>query len=251
MSKIPRLGVNIDHIASLRQARRGFHPDPAKSLPILKQCGVDQVTCHLREDRRHIQDRDLRELILRNILPVNLEMAPTEEMVGIAIELKPVTITLVPEKREEITTEGGLDCHKHLKRLEQWVPRLKERGIRVSFFLDPDLEQIALAQQLGGDAVELHTGVWCEQYGKEGEEREFCRLQEAAQYTEKGGLSVFAGHGLDAQNLPRLLEIREIVEYNIGHSIIARAVFVGLELAVKEIINILKRSGSSGFPAGK
>lgn len=238
--KKPRLGVNIDHIATIREARKGNSPDPLSSLPILKKCGVDQVTCHLREDRRHIKDRDLRELIRQKILPVNLEMAPTMEMVGIACDIIPDTITLVPEKREEITTEGGLDCRGHMKSLEKWVPQLKNRGIRVSFFLDPDLEQIAYAQQLGGDAVELHTGSYGEQFGKAGEEREFNRLADAARYTREEGLSVFAGHGLDAKNLPKLLAIKEIREYNIGHSIIARAVFVGLEAAVMEILEILK-----------
>ncbi|MBI2339733.1 MAG: pyridoxine 5'-phosphate synthase [Deltaproteobacteria bacterium] len=263
----PRLGVNIDHIATLREARKCGIPDPVASLPILEECGVDQVTLHLREDRRHIQDRDLEAVIQKATIPVNLEMALTDEMVGIALRLKPATATIVPEKRQEITTEGGLDCERNVHLLEKEIPRLKDKGIRVSLFIDPDRTQIDLAAKLRADAVELHTGTYCEAFGRvtpppvplpqgeggitpsplRGEGRgegdvakEFQRLRDSARYAAQKGLKVFAGHGLNTQNLLPVVSIREIEEYNIGHSIIARAVFVGLEAAIREIQEILK-----------
>ncbi|MBI4412118.1 MAG: pyridoxine 5'-phosphate synthase, partial [Deltaproteobacteria bacterium] len=173
----PRLGVNIDHIATLREARKCGIPDPIDSLVILEKCGVDQVTLHLREDRRHIQDRDLEQVVQKARIPVNLEMALTGEMVEIARQaatrqaasarnLKPTTATIVPEKRQEITTEGGLDCRSNIHLLEEETPRLKEKGIRVSLFIDPDRTQIDLAAKLGADAVELHTGTYCEAFAR-------------------------------------------------------------------------------------
>lgn len=257
---MPRLGVNIDHIATLREARKCGIPDPVDSLVILEKCGVDQVTLHLREDRRHIQDRDLEEIIKRARIPVNLEMAITGEMVEIARRLRPATsgvatATIVPEKRREITTEGGLDCEGNIHLLEKEIPRLKEKGIRVSLFIDPDEKQIDLSAKLRADAVELHTGSYCEAYSHNpsftspylkgrtgGVTAELERLRDAAAHAAQKGLKVFAGHGLNTQNLPSVVSIREIEEYNIGHSIIARAVFAGLEGAVREIQEILKRS---------
>ena len=263
---MPRLGVNIDHIATLREARKCGIPDPALSLVFLEKCGVDQVTLHLREDRRHIQDRDLEQVILGARIPVNLEMALIPEMVEIARKLKPATCTLVPEKRQEITTEGGLDCKTTFNSLKKELPRLKEKGMRVSLFIDPDKTQIDCAFDLRVDAVELHTGTYCEAFARvtpppvplpqgeggitpsplrgegwgEGDvAKEFQRLRDAASYAAQKGLKVFAGHGLNTQNLPPVVTIREIEEYNIGHSIIARAVFVGLEGAIKEIQKIL------------
>lgn len=236
---MPRLGVNIDHIATLREARKTSYPDPVESLPILGRCGVDQVTCHLREDRRHIQDNDLRRLVGKKILPVNLELAPTREIIDIAVSIKPGTCTFVPEKRNEITTEGGLDCKVNFKSLKREIPRLEKAGIRTSLFVDPDPRQIDLSAELGAFAVELHTGTYCESFGTSSEKDELCRLKEAARYAVKKGLKVFAGHGLNTNNLPLVVAIREIEEYNIGHSIIARAVFVGLEEAIREVQAIL------------
>jgi pyridoxine 5-phosphate synthase len=234
---MPRLGLNIDHIATLRQARRISYPDPVASMDILVAQGVDQVTCHLREDRRHIQDHDLSRLLADGRLPVNLEMAPTTEMIAIAAREKPRTVTLVPEKREEITTEGGLDLRQH--RTLDLAP-LPSQGIRISFFIDPDREQVDLASQLGAQAIELHTGTFCEAFGTTNENREWQRLKDAAVYAKSAGLDVYAGHGLNLDNVSRVVSIAEIEEYNIGHSIIARAVFVGLAAAIREIKELLR-----------
>lgn len=237
----PRLGVNIDHIATLRQARGTNYPDPLESLQILLKCKVDQVTCHLREDRRHIQDHDLSRLIQSESLPVNLELAVYEEIIDLALKLKPHTCTFVPEKREEITTEGGLDCQKHFDELKKVISKMKEVGIRSSLFIDPDLIQIDLSAKLEAEAIELHTGTFCECYRKPSEKVELERLRKAAKHAAGKGLKVFAGHGLNIDNLTPVVTISEFEEYNIGHSIIARAVFVGLEQAIKEIQDILKK----------
>lgn len=239
---MPRLGVNIDHIATLREARKGIDPDPLASLSILKKCEVDQITCHLREDRRHIQDHDLTRLMTAAVLPVNLELALDPAIIALAVKLKPATCTFVPEKREEITTEGGLDCLAHFVELKKTVQKMKGEGILVSLFIDPDSEVVHQAADLGAEAVELHTGAYCGQYGKAGEKKEFERIWEASVLAASLGLKVFAGHGLNRENLPQVVSIKEIEEYNIGHSIIARAVFVGLEAAVKEVQDVIKKN---------
>lgn len=236
---MPRLGVNIDHIATLRQVRREFYPDPLDSLPILQKCKVDQITCHLREARRHIQDYDLEKLIAAKILPINLEMALTQEMIFLATKLKPKTVTLVPEKRQELTTEGGLDLNHHLKNLGSGIKQLHDAGIKVSLFINADNKDIDLACELGVDAVEFHTGVYCEHFGTDRQMDELERLKQATLQAKKGKLHVYAGHGLNWLNLKPVVQIKEIEEYNIGHSIVARAIFLGLEEAVKEIQKIL------------
>lgn len=237
---MPRLGVNIDHIATLREARKIDYPDPFESLEILARLKVDQVTCHLREDRRHIKDHDLKRIIESRLLPVNMEMAATDEMTEIAALLKPHTCTLVPEKRAEITTEGGLDCKNQFKTLGKCIQMLKKSGVRVSLFIDPDPDQMEASLDLGVPAIEIHTGAFCEAFGTDREGAELKRLQTAAQYASQKKLNVFAGHGLNRTNLPSVVPILEIKEYNIGHSIIARAIFVGLEQAIREIQEILK-----------
>lgn len=237
-----RLGVNIDHIATLRQARGTDYPDPVLSLPILEKTDVDQITVHLREDRRHIQDDDVKKIIKLSKLPINLEMALTEEMIDIACRLKPATCTIVPEKREEITTEGGLDVAYHYNSLKKFLPQLFSKNIRVSLFIDPDKEHIDLTHDLGIKAIELHTGNYCEVFGQDNQGFELDRLKSAAKYAHAKGISVFAGHGLNIENLAPVVSISEIEEYNIGHSIISRAVFHGLEAAILEIQNILKSS---------
>ncbi len=204
-------------------------------MDILVKCQVDQVTCHLREDRRHIQDDDLLRLLADGRLPVNLEMAATPEMLAIALRYKPKTVTLVPEKREEITTEGGLDLNNPIIDLSE----LRSQGIKLSFFIDPEIVQIDKASSLGAHAIELHTGTYCEAFGTEEEEAQWLRLKIAGAYAKSKKLAVFAGHGLNCQNLPRVREIEEIEEYNIGHSIIGRSVFVGLEKAILEIKALL------------
>jgi len=241
-----RLGVNIDHIATLRQARKTFEPDPIKGALIAIEAGADQITLHLREDRRHIQDEDLFRLKCefneKNItVPINLEMAPTEEMLNIALEVLPNTVTLVPEKRKEITTEGGLDIISHKNLLKDFIKRLKESSIRVSLFIDPDFEQIDASIEVGADAIELHTGEYANAYGSQ-IQKELNRLKEAAKYASKKGILVFAGHGLNYQNVYEVAKIKEIEELNIGHSIIANSIFMGLYNAVKEMKSIINKA---------
>lgn len=251
-----RLGVNIDHIATLRQARRVSYPEPVAALDILKSCHVDQVTIHLREDRRHIQDADLYKILDAQILPVNLEMAVTDEMVAIARKSKPATVTFVPERREEITTEGGLDCVAICKKLEPAIQLLQNDGIRVSLFIDHDARQVEMAKSLKVDGVEFHTGAYCHtiehyfeatgSYDCSHDRTVQARVDELfeslrfnSQLAGQCGLKVFAGHGLHSMNLKRVTTIHEIEEYNIGHAIIARAVFVGLKHAIQEIQAVL------------
>ncbi len=240
-----RLGVNVDHVATVRQARRTFEPSPVLAALIAQQAGADQITLHLREDRRHIQDRDLELIKELVIIPVNLEMAPTEEMRQIALRVRPDRITLVPERREEITTEGGLDVNSLKDFLKEFIKPLKEVGIEVSFFIEPIKEQIDASAYAGADAVELHTGryanLWNEHRFSEARE-ELKRLKEAGYYAKDKGLKVYAGHGLTYQNVKELVrELKGVVEeLNIGHSIVANAVIYGFERAVKEMIELIK-----------
>ena len=242
-----RLGVNVDHVATIRQARRTFEPSPVFAALIAQQAGADQITLHLREDRRHIQDRDL-ELIKELVkIPVNLEMAPTEEMREIALRVKPDRITLVPERREEITTEGGLDVVSLKEKLKDFLKPIKEAGIEVSLFIEADKSQIDASVEVGADAVELHTGtyanLWNEHKFAEAK-RELQRIKEAALYAKERGLRVYAGHGLTYHNVKEFVkELKGIVEeLNIGHSIVANAVIFGFERAVKEMLNLIKNS---------
>lgn len=234
-----KLGVNVDHVATLRQARRGTAPDPVTAAAIAELNGADGITIHLREDRRHIQDRDVEVLSRVVHTRINLEMAATEEMVGIAVRVLPFSSTLVPEKREEITTEGGLDVLGQREPLHGSVSRLQEVGIRVSLFIDPDLTQVRAAKHAGADAVEIHTGAYCSAFQAGDYRKEFGKIRTAAAYGRNIGLRVFAGHGLDLRNIVPLLALPEIEEYNIGHSIIARAVFVGLGQAVREMAGLI------------
>jgi pyridoxine 5-phosphate synthase len=225
------LGVNIDHVATLRQARRALEPDPVHAALAAEQAGADSITLHLREDRRHIQDRDVR--VLRGLLQthMNLEMAVTEEMLGIAAEVRPADCCLVPEKRTELTTEGGLDVAGQAARVAAAATRLAAAGIRVSLFIDPDPAQIEAAARSGAPVVELHTGAYA---GAAGAARatELERLRGGARLAARLGLRVHAGHGLDYHNVQPVAAVHEIVELNIGHAIIARAVFTGLTEAV-------------------
>jgi pyridoxine 5-phosphate synthase len=235
------LGVNIDHVATLRQVRGTPYPDPFDTLAILKKCRVDQVTLHLREDRRHIQDHDLQRVIQAKVLPVNLEMAATSEMVKIACDLKPSVCTFVPEKRRELTTEGGLNLRHNTKTLLGAIETLQKKKICVSLFVEADPEQIWLAARLGADAVEIHTGFYCDQAQILAKKKEVGRITTAARWAKSLGLAVYAGHGLHVGNLAPIVAIPEIEEYNIGHAIIARAIFVGLETAIVEIQNALQK----------
>ena len=234
------LGVNIDHVATLRNARGGFEPDPIQAAHICEESGATSITAHLREDRRHIKDQDVRTL--KEVLKVNLnlEMAVTDEMQQIALEVKPHSVCLVPEKRQEVTTEGGLDVAGQLDRVTKFVAPLVEAGINVSLFIDPDLEQIRAAAKTGAQFIEMHTGQYSLAYGTEAEEVEFNKLNEAAKLAQELGLKVNAGHGLNYENTHRMHEIDGLYELNIGHSIISRAVFTGLAQAVKDMSNLVK-----------
>lgn len=234
-----RLGVNIDHVATVRQARGGAQPDPVTAAGIAELSGADGITVHLREDRRHIQNRDVE--ILKEVVKtrINLEMADTEEMVGIAKRILPFSSTLVPEKRQELTTEGGLNVLGQREKLHGTVSQLKEAGILVSVFIDPDLAQVRAARQTGADAIEIHTGEYCDAFAGGKYEKEFGKIRVAAAYGKNIGLKVFAGHGLDLRNIVPILSLPEIEEFNIGHSIVARAVFVGLGQAVREMADLI------------
>jgi len=229
------LGVNIDHVATLRQARGGRNPEPAAAAIIAELAGADGITVHLREDRRHIQDRDLEALKKVVATRINLEMAAIREMADIAGVLRPFSVTLVPERREELTTEGGLDAASQVNSLSKITTKLQDAGILVSLFIDPDLSQVRASKETGAEAIEIHTGAYCEAFPGGGWKNELERIGEAAACAESLGLRVHAGHGLDIRNIGPILKIPQIREFNIGHSIIARAVFIGLAEAVREI----------------
>ena len=229
------LGVNIDHIATLRNARGGIEPDVLTAARICKECGVASITTHLREDRRHIKDADVEAIRMLPRTRLNLEMAMTDEMQEIALRIRPHAVCLVPEKRQELTTEGGLDVEGQLDRAIEFVKPLLAKNIEVSFFIDPDIQQINAVSKTGAPFIELHTGRYSEAYGTLEEEKAFKDLKGADIFAQNFGLKVNAGHGLNYQNVHRMHEIPNLVELNIGHSIIARSIFVGLEQAVKEM----------------
>jgi pyridoxine 5-phosphate synthase len=232
---VPRLSINIDHIATIRQARKGVEPDPVAAAVIAELAGADGIIAHLREDRRHVQDRDLR--LLREMVQtkLNLEMASTDEMQRIALKVKPDLTTLVPEKRDELTTEGGLEVASRIDFMKAYVGRLKQGGIIVSLFIDPDEKQIAGAKRSGADWVEIHTGAYANARIQSDRERELEKITEAAKLAESLGLRVGAGHGLNYINVQAIADLADIEELNIGHSIISRAALVGLERAVREM----------------
>ena len=229
------LGVNIDHIATLRNARGGIEPDVLTAARICKECGAASITTHLREDRRHIKDADVEAIRMLPRTRLKLEMAMTDEMQEIALRIRPHAICLVPEKRQELTTEGGLDVEGQLDRAIEFVKPLLAKNIEVSFFIDPDIQQINAVSKTGAPFIELHTGRYSEAFGTLEEEKAFEDLKGAAIFAQNFGLKVNAGHGLNYHNVRRMHEIPNLVELNIGHSIIARSIFVGLEQAVKEM----------------
>jgi pyridoxine 5-phosphate synthase len=228
------LGVNIDHVATLRQARGTPYPRPAEAVPIVEQAGADSITVHLREDRRHIQDGDLDAIIEVMQTHMNLECAVTDEMLSIAVAVNPSDVCLVPEKREELTTEGGLDVAGQLEKVRDACSQLAEAGIRASLFIDPDPAQLDAALEAGAPVVELHTGRYADSEGL-AQQKELIRVVDAAAYGKKLGLVINAGHGLHYGNVAAIACIPEIVELNIGHAIISRAVFEGLKVAVGEM----------------
>lgn len=234
-----RLSVNVDHVATLREARRITEPDPVTAASIVELAGAEGIIVHLREDRRHIKDRDL--LILRQTVKskLNLEMASTQEMIRIALEVRPDMSTLVPEKREELTTEGGLDIKMNMESIKKSVGMLKDGGIVVSLFVDPDIDQVVAAHKVGADYVEIHTGTFCDAKNRVDEEKELNRILTAVKMASELKLGINAGHGLNYINIKRLTGINEIEEFSIGHSIICRALFVGLDWAVREMIELI------------
>jgi pyridoxine 5-phosphate synthase len=237
---MPRLGVNIDHVATVRQARGVTYPDPVTAAGIVELAGADGIVCHLREDRRHIQDRDLK--LLREVVQthLNLEMAATEEMIRIALTTQPDIVTLVPEKREELTTEGGLDVIKSFRSLKKAIQRLQKGRIPVSLFIDPRSDQIKASEGVGANAIEIHTGHYCDAKTLTQADEELKKILDAVGEASHCNLQIAAGHGLSYVNVRRIAEIKQIEELNIGHSIISRAVLVGLDRAVREMMVLIK-----------
>lgn len=234
------LGVNIDHIATLRNARGGIEPSVIKGAEIAEANGATSITTHLREDRRHIKDEDVYTLINTLKTRLNLEMAMADDIQRIALEIKPHSICLVPEKRQEVTTEGGLDVAGQLDKVTEFIKPLLDAGIIVSLFIDPDKEQVKASAKTGAQFIEMHTGTYSECFGYEDEEAEFQKLKKSAELAQSLGLKVNAGHGLNYENVHRMHEIEGLYELNIGHSIISRAVFTGLPEAVSKMRDLIK-----------
>lgn len=233
-----RLGVNIDHVATIRNARGGLHPDPVRAAHMAAAAGADGITAHLREDRRHISDRDMERLANEITLPLNFEMAATEEMVAIALRHRPHAACIVPEKREERTTEGGLDVAGQFDGLKPLVARLVEAGIRVSMFIEADPRQLDAARALGAPVVELHTGAYCDAEGAE-RDRELARIVAAAAHAAAIGLECHAGHGLSYDTVKPVAAIRSVMELNIGHFLVGEAIFVGLDASIRHMRRLM------------
>ena len=238
-----RLGVNIDHVATIRNARGGNHPDPVKAALLAEEAGADGITAHLREDRRHISDRDIDRLMASLTVPLNLEMAATEEMLGIALSHKPASACIVPEKRQELTTEGGLDVVGGYEHLASFVQRLRDAGISVSLFIDPDEQQIRASKKIGAHKVELHTGTYVEKTGA-ARAAELERLRKGAELCESLDMEVHAGHGLNYETVMDIAEIPQFTEFNIGHFLIGESIFIGLVESIQRM-KVLMDKGRS------
>lgn len=237
---MPKLGVNIDHVATLRQARKGKEPDPLLAVTLCEQAGAHGIVAHLREDRRHINDADIRSIRRTVKTQFNMEMSLNPGIVKVALDVKPDIATLVPERRQEVTTEGGLDIIRHASRVSRVNDALKKRGVRVSLFIDPIKAQILQVKKIGADTIELHTGQYASARNKQLMIREHNRLNDMTQFAHHLGLRVSAGHGLNYTNTRAIAQINNIEELNIGHSIISRAVTVGLKKAVEEMLALAK-----------
>ncbi len=235
-----RLFVNVDHVATIREARRTIEPSPLKAALLAEKAGAQGITIHLREDRRHIQDNDVRIIRKGISTPLNLEMAPTQEMVNLALEIQPYQVSLVPEKRQEITTEGGLDVCSQEKRLSEIGEKINGRGILFSLFIDPDAKQVDASKRIKADSIEINTGKYTELESAEEIEAELERIRKSAKRADEKGLKVFAGHGLNYENVKAIAAIPEIEELNIGHFIVGQAVYGGMENAVTEMIRSIK-----------
>ena len=242
MKKKIRLGVNIDHVATLRNARNENFPNLSDVAILLTKCEVDLITVHLREDRRHILDEDVFDLKRKNFLPLNLEMASTPEMRDICIKVSPEFCCIVPEKREELTTEGGLNVRKQVKYLKEYVENIKHNGTKVSLFIDPDIDQIDAAIEVGADAVELHTGKYSLLFEKGSYTNELKRIQESAEYCAKNKIVCNAGHGLNFKNVSNISQIENISELNVGHFIVAQSLFNGLKETISKFREIINES---------
>lgn len=234
-----KLGVNIDHVATLRQARLGDIPDPVVAAMLAEYAGATSIVAHLREDRRHIRERDILLIKKAVKIPLNMEMSINKDIVDFACEIKPVQSTLVPERRQELTTEGGIDLIKSSARMEKAIGRLKDKGIEVSVFIDPDIKQVIQARKLGADIIEFNTGKYSEAKGKSSLNKELAKIKAAVKAAYANKFFVAAGHGLDYENVFPIAAIKEIQELNIGHSIVSRAVFVGLPGAVEEMLVLI------------
>jgi len=238
-----KLGVNIDHVATIRNARGENYPDPLKAALIAEKCGADSITLHLREDRRHIRDTDLINIRKKIKIPLNLEMAPTNEMLKIAIKNKPDYVCIVPEKRKEVTTEGGLNLKKNKKKIKNIIAKLKSKNIRVSLFINPALSEVKLASEIRADCVELHTGIFCKHINKHENKlakSAYVKLLTTSNFAKSLGLDVHAGHGLNYHSTLILSKIKNISEFNIGHFIISDSLFLGIKNVIKKFKNIIK-----------
>jgi pyridoxine 5-phosphate synthase len=246
MSSEIRIGVNVDHVATLREARKTSYPDPVEAALAAERGGAGGITVHLREDRRHIQERDVVELKQRLSTKLNLELAASDEIVAFACRIRPHDCCIVPERREELTTEGGLAVHGHERRIRALVERLASAGVQVSLFIDPEGAEIEAAVAVGAPIVELHTGAYADARDASTRAAELARLRAAAEAAAHLGLIVNAGHGLNLDNVAPVAALPEIAELNIGHSIVARAVFVGIESAVREMVDACRRARANG-----
>mgnify|MGYP006105547323 CR=1 FL=1 len=238
--KKKRLGINIDHVATIRNARGEKYPDPLEAALVAQESGASSVTIHLREDRRHIRDNDLKNIKKKLKIPLNLEIAPTKEMLNIAIKHRPKYVCIVPEKRNEITTEGGLNLNKKKLFMIHMISKLKKNKIRVSLFIEPKISDIILSKELGANCVELHTGKYCNIFNKKMNlKNEFSKISKAANYANKISLEVHAGHGLTYQSAYKISKIKNIEEFNIGHFLISDSIFIGLKNSIKKFKKII------------
>ena len=235
-----KLGVNVDHVATLREARKTVYPDPVVGALLAEYAGADSIVVHLREDRRHIQERDVLLIKEEANVPLNLEMSVNKSIVDFATCVIPYQATLVPEKRQELTTEGGLDVINNYKKVEKAVKQLQHKGIKVSIFIDPSKSQIEKAKKIGAEHIEIHTGRFCDAKKAASAKKELLKVKQAAKFAKKLGFFVAAGHGIDYENVKEIVKIREIEELNIGHSIICRSVFVGMVDAVEEMLELME-----------
>jgi len=239
-----RLGINIDHVATIRNARGESYPEPLRAALEAERSGADSITIHLREDRRHIRDYDLKNIKKKLKIPLNLEIAPTNEMLNIAIKNKPDFVCIVPEKRKELTTEGGLNILKSKKILKKIISKLKKNKIRISLFIEPQISNVELAFMLGADCVELHTGTFCNLFNKKHKKKTevvYIKIKQCASFAKNLGLDVHAGHGLTYKSAYQISKVQEICEFNIGHFIVAESIFVGLKKSIKQFKKIINK----------